>query len=126
MLLGAVIHFGIIATLAVIGLWASATAWLLGVAMMFPFLGALRTLLEHRDENASTMVDYCVTQHGAVARLAMANTFGGAGFNRHLLHHWEPALSYTRLRDLEMFLAGTPMKEVMEQRRTTLSSARAS
>jgi len=22
-------------------------------------------------------------------------TFGGAGFNRHLLHHWEPQISYT-------------------------------
>lgn len=123
LLLGAAIHLGIIVTLAAIGLWASAAAWLLGVAMMFPFLGALRTLLEHRDENASAKLDYRVTDHGPVARMfgdgPLASTFGGAGFNRHLLHHWEPTVSYTRLKDLEAFLADTPLKGVMEQRTTT-------
>jgi hypothetical protein len=61
--------------------------------------------------------------HGAFTRLfkggIFANTFGGAGFNRHLLHHWEPQVSYTNLPELEAFLETTAMRHIMQQRRTT-------
>jgi fatty acid desaturase len=49
----------------------------------------------------------------------IARTFGGAGFNRHLLHHWEPGISYTRLPDLEHFLNDTDLRPIMESRKTT-------
>jgi fatty acid desaturase len=106
-----------------LGLWAAAAAWLLGVAVMFPFFGALRQLLEHRDDKAAASVDYRLTDHGAVTRMfgdgPFASTFGGAGFNRHLLHHWEPTVSYTRLKDLEAFLADTDLKDALAQRTTS-------
>ncbi len=123
LVVGAATHFGIIAVLAALGLWATAAAWLFGVAMLFPLFGALRQLLEHRDENASAMVDYRTTDHGAFTRMfadgPIANTFGGAGFNRHLLHHWEPTVSYTRLKDLEIFLSDTPLMAIIARRKTT-------
>jgi fatty acid desaturase len=130
LVVGAATHFGIIAILAAIGLWATAAAWLFGVAVMFPLFGALRQLLEHRDENASAMVDYRTTDHGAFTRIfsegPIANTFGGAGFNRHLLHHWEPTVSYTRLKDLELFLSDTPLRAIIERRKTTYARTFAS
>jgi hypothetical protein len=80
-------------------------------------------LLEHRAEDARADVDYRVTDHGAVSRMfgdsLVARTFGGAGFNRHLLHHWEPTVSYTRLAELERFLLDTDAAAVVQARRTT-------
>ena len=65
--------------------------------------------------------DYRRSDHGAFTRLFgdgfFASSFGAAGFNRHLLHHWEPQVSYTNLAELERFLEKTPMAEIMDRRR---------
>lgn len=57
---------------------------------------------------ADSKVDYRVVSHGAVTRRfrpgPISNTFGMAGFRLHQLHHWDPAISYTRLDDVERFL----------------------
>ena len=120
---GAVFNGGLLLFLALGGWWPAALAWALGVAVFFPFFGALRQLLEHRDEHASDGADYTETVHGAVHRLfgdgMVASTLGGAGFNRHLLHHWDPQLSCTRLRELERFLTTTQARGFLEGRRTT-------
>ena len=91
--------------------------------MFFPFFGALRQLLEHRDEYADPTVDYAVIEHGAIHRLfgdgLIANTLGGVGFNRHLLHHWEPQVSYTRLRELECYLIDTESAVYLREHQTT-------
>lgn len=105
------------------GLSAAAIAWVLGFGMMLPFFGSIRQLLEHRSENARPDLDYSATNQGAYARIfgtgCFARTFGSAGFNRHLLHHWEPQVSYTRLPDLERFLSDTPIRSIMERRRVS-------
>ena len=44
----------------------------------------------------------------------IASTFGGAGFNRHMLHHWEAQISYTRLKDLEKFLLDTEASDIIK------------
>jgi fatty acid desaturase len=49
----------------------------------------------------------------------LASTFGGAGFNRHLLHHWEPTVPYPRLAELERYLADTIAGPIIETRRCT-------
>jgi fatty acid desaturase len=120
---GLTVHLIIIGTLLSQGLWGSAASWAIGLGAFFPFFGALRQLLEHRAEDAQADIDYRATNHGALARIfgdgLVANTFGGAGFNRHLLHHWEPTISYTRLPDLERFLIDTDLRSVIESRRTT-------
>lgn len=69
------------------------------------------------------MIDYSTQPHGAVNRLfgdgPLASTLGGAGFNRHLLHHWEPQISYTRLRELEVYLLRTDAAEGVRMRQST-------
>ena len=49
------------------------------------------------------------TAHGKVSRLFtdtwLSRSFGSAGFTRHMLHHWDPQISYTRLGEIETFLA---------------------
>jgi fatty acid desaturase len=108
---------------AVIGLaiwmqwYALILAWVAGVGICFPFFGALRNLLEHRPTREQAQA-----RAGAVTRIfgsdLFSRTFGGAGFNRHLLHHWEPQVSYTNLAQLEQFLSATPLIEILRERRT--------
>jgi hypothetical protein len=44
---------------------------------------------------------------------------GAAGFNRHLLHHWDPAVSYTQFDAMEKFMMQTQYRAMIEARRTT-------
>lgn len=104
--------------------WVFAIGWGLGAFSVYPFFGALRNLLEHRGEHASSEVDYHQVDQGETERLfgtsLLSSTYGSAGFNRHLLHHWEPQVSYTRLADLEEFLCDTEFgPRVIEPSRTT-------
>jgi fatty acid desaturase len=107
--------------------WVAVVAWVLGAAGFYPLFATLRQLLEHRADQADPLRDYGQVDHGAVTRLfrpgPLAASFGGAGFARHLLHHWEPQVSYTRLAELERHLAQTSAAALMEARRTTYSRA---
>jgi len=124
---------GLLINLAVVvlawrgGHWALAIAWPLGMGCFHPFVNATRQILEHRDFNAKSSIDYRQTPHGPMTRMfgtgPMASTMGGAGFNRHLLHHWEPQISYTRLRDLERFVLDTPAADVFRRQTTTYARA---
>ena len=115
---GLIVGLGIIS-----GNYQMAAAWVGGMLIVFPFFAAVRQVLEHRDENARSDVDHHTVAHGVINRLfgdgIIADTLGGAGFNRHLLHHWDPQLSYTRLRDLEQYLMDTPLAAALASRQTT-------
>jgi fatty acid desaturase len=127
LLAGATVHAGIGALCLYLGWWWTALAWILGMGMAFPFFGSLRQLLEHRDDAAPSTADFRTQNHGAYTRLfgddLFSATFGGAGFNRHLLHHWEPQVSYTNLLELEAFLQGTEIRRIMDLRRATYFEA---
>jgi len=103
------------------GYYVMAISWVLGMAVVFPFFGAVRQLLEHRGEQSNRNNDYSVVPHGEVNRLfgdgPIASTLGAAGFNRHLLHHWEPAISYTCFKELESYLMDTQVRNYLESRR---------
>ena len=83
----------------------------------------LRPTLEHRDEKARKAVNYFKVPHGIINRLfgdgPIASTLGGAGFNRHLLHHIEPKISYTRLKEFERYLLDTRFKDEIKRHQTT-------
>ena len=121
----AVANLGIAAIFLALSSPAAAAAWLAGVLLCFPFFVSLRQVLEHRSEDADPQVDYRVVDHGAVNRLfgdgPLANTLGSAGFNRHAIHHWEPNVSYTRLKDIEEYLQRTEIAPLIQSRRTTYS-----
>ena len=92
-------HLAILAALFLTSGCAAALAWVAGVGAVLPFLGALRQLLEHRSLEARGAVDYKTVNRSGYTRLfgagMLARTFGAARFNRHLLRHWEPSVSYT-------------------------------
>jgi fatty acid desaturase len=120
LLVGAGIHLSLIASFLLTGAWPAALAWIGGMGIFFPFFATLRQLLEHRPQSGES-------QGKAVNRIfgdgPFASIFGGAGFNRHLLHHMEPQLSYTRLREFEDFLMTTSAREELDARRTTYGRA---
>jgi fatty acid desaturase len=103
--------------------WVTLLAWCGGVVVFYPFFGAVRQLLEHRSADADSAIDYHSVDHGVSNRIfgdgLLARTLGGAGFNRHLLHHWDPSVSYTRLRDVEGFLMRTSHRAALDKHRTT-------
>jgi fatty acid desaturase len=129
LLAAVVLHGSIIAMALLTGRPVLALAWVIGVGGVFPLVNTTRQLLEHRGDTASATVDYAIVPHGVVNRMfgsgPLASTLGGAGFNRHLLHHWDPAVSCTRLADLEAFLLGSQVADAVVRRRTTyLATAR--
>lgn len=107
--------------------WPGLMAWLLGVGSFFPLFATVRQLLEHRAADAEPATDYSLSNHGAFTRMfgrgPLAATLGGAGFNRHLLHHWEPQVPCTRLAELERYLSGTSAGPVMAARRSSYAAA---
>ncbi len=109
--------------LFIAGFWQVAFAWLIGFGLVFPFFASIRNILEHRTEEAMVTINYNEVNQGAAHRMfgngLIARTLGPAGFNRHLLHHWDPQVSYTRLKDVELFLMDTPLGDKMQQERTT-------
>jgi len=119
----AVIHLVIVVIAVAAQQYTLALAWIFGTLSVMPLFVSLRQLLEHRSEGADPHVDYTTVQHGSVNRLfgdgPIASTLGGAGFNRHLLHHWEPQISYTRLREVERYLMRTSAAAAMKDRQST-------
>jgi fatty acid desaturase len=121
--LSAIVNLALAAALSVFGSPVAGIAWLIGLLVVFPFMASLRTVLEHRSEEADPAADYQRLDHGPVNRLfgtgPIANTIGGAGFNRHAIHHWEPQLSYTRLGDVEAYLLRTDVAPLVRERQTS-------
>lgn len=118
----ALLHGSIIALAIVFGYYGAAAAWLLGVAVVYPCLGTARQMLEHRAIDAPCSVDFTQVEHGPVNRLfgddLFSRCFGAAGLNRHLLHHWDPGISYTRLPDMETFLNRTSLAGTLARSRS--------
>ena len=98
-------------------------AWFAGLFVVFPALAAVRQLLEHRDALAHDDADYRTVDHGPVTRVfrtgPVTRWFGGAGFDRHLLHHLQPTLSYTRLGAFEGYLLDTEARDTVAGATTT-------
>jgi fatty acid desaturase len=123
LLCGLAFNLALLGILAYLREWAAGFSWIFGILVFFPFFGALRQLLEHRGELPEAASSRAEAIHLATNRIfgdgPIASTLGGAGFNRHLLHHWDPQVSYTRLRDLEDFLLETQAGPYLRERRTT-------
>jgi fatty acid desaturase len=116
-------HLLLLSVLFYFGGWMVAAMWLIGLLSVFPLFAALRQLLEHRDASASGKTDFSQIDHGKTSRLFGDNfidsSFGAAGFNKHLIHHWDPVISYTRLKDVEQFLLNcTTTAENIRQSKT--------
>jgi fatty acid desaturase len=107
--------------------YSTSVTWLVGAALVFPFFATVRQLLEHRAEDAHCATNYREVAHGPVNRMFGKNLFsqfyGAAGFNRHLLHHWDPTVSYTCFDEMENFFKGTRLQPKIEKSQTTYASS---
>jgi fatty acid desaturase len=123
----AVMHLAILGGLAAFGHFGAALAWAMGLVVFFPAFNMLRQILEHRAVDADANADFTEVEHGAVNRMfprgPVSSTFGGAGFNKHLLHHWDPGISYTCFPEMESFLARTNVGPTVDAARTTYFEA---
>ena len=124
---GIVFHLSFLSLFILTKNYWIAGIWLLSFGSFFPFFAALRQLLEHRSELADSKSDYLRNAHGKTNRLFSNNifssTFGSAGFDRHLLHHLEPQISYTNLRKLEKYLSQTSLAPQLKKHKTTYLKA---
>lgn len=129
LLAAALVHGGIVA----VAIWQRqfelAAAWVIGNLMVYPLLGALRQLLEHRGSGASRAVDYAAVAHGKTTRSfrpgLLGRFFGGVGFRLHDIHHFDPELSYTCLPAVDDFLHGCPAaRAARSERKSYLRVAR--
>lgn len=125
-LLGILLHSCILITAVTYHHWAFTMAWVLSIVVVLPFFGAIRQVLEHRALDAKSDIDYSKIPHGETNRLFgdsfFARTFGGAGFNRHLLHHWQPQISCTQLKSTEIFLLNSSASEWIMKNKTTYTT----
>jgi fatty acid desaturase len=119
---GAGIHVSLLLLAITFHWWIFLVTWFAGLLMVFPCLNSVRQLLEHRDENATSDMDFTKRDHGEVNRMfgsgPIASTLGSAGFNRHLLHHWEPHISYTNLAEIESFLNDSNVAPILARHQT--------
>jgi len=120
-------HSMIVAIALSLSCYATAIAWVVATVFVFPFLTTVRQVLEHRAIAASCRTDFRNVTHGPVNRVfgsgLFAHFYGAAGFNGHLLHHWDPTVSYTRFGDMKDFLDGTSLgPELRSSESTYLSS----
>lgn len=119
LIIGMAAHLSILVLLVAVGWWPAAIAWIGGMAVCFPFFATMRQLLEHRPAGESGA--------HAITRLfgddLFSRLFGGAGFNRHMLHHLEPQTPYTRLADLETYLMATSARAELDARRSSYAGA---
>ncbi len=117
------LHLAIIGIPFVYGFFWVSIGWLAGLFIMFPFIQALRLVLEHRPDTLSDDAGASLSSFAAVSRNfgsgPVSSTFGAAGFNRHSLHHWEPQISYTNLYDLEQFFLESELAPILEKETST-------
>lgn len=108
LLAGGLLHTSLLTLAFITHFWIPALAWILGFGLFFPFFASIRQLLEHRDELAHALTDFRKQPHGKISRIfyhtLLSGSFGAAGFTRHMIHHWDPQASYTRMKDIEQFL----------------------
>ncbi|NQX88465.1 MAG: fatty acid desaturase [Halioglobus sp.] len=125
--MGVALHLGIIAGSIIAQQYALTFAWIFGALIFYPFFGALRPILEHRKFHADPACDYSKVPHGAYTRTfkpgLFSHTFGGAGFNRHLIHHWDPSVSCTCFSQVERFLQDSQLREFYLSRKTSYHQA---
>jgi fatty acid desaturase len=123
----ALLHTAVVGGLWLGGSPVAAVTWVAAMGGVFPLLATVRTILEHRRADAPCAADFAVETHGPVNRLfgtgVVSRYFGSAGFNRHLLHHWDPAISYTRFDEMERFFRDTPLAARMDANRIGYGTA---
>ncbi|MCW3117048.1 MAG: hypothetical protein JWM28_1130 [Chitinophagaceae bacterium] len=108
--------------------WWMAIIWVLAMIIFFPFFATIRQVLEHRDELAQNNHFFYTVPQAKISRIfsgsVFSRIFGSAGFNKHMIHHWDPYLPFMSLRKVETFLLNCKRTEfIIKSSQTTYFSA---
>jgi fatty acid desaturase len=127
LLIGLVINLAILSFSIYHSHWQFAVTWTLGMVIFFPFFATIRQIIEHRSELALKEKDFYKTPKGRISRLfsssLFSRLFGPAGFNKHMIHHWDPYLPFTALNRAEKFLLQcSRTQQIVESSRTSYFS----
>jgi fatty acid desaturase len=121
------IHTLFVSTALFLHCYSTAIVWLFAVIFLFPFFASVRQILEHRATPALCETDFMQELHGPINRMfgkdPFSRFFGAAGFNRHMLHHWDPTVSYTCFDKMQAFFAATELKPHLEDAQSTYLSS---
>jgi fatty acid desaturase len=109
--------------------------WLFSTFFLTPALGILRNLLEHKYvESVDSAIWYQILGRekpaDAVLKVTtrtftkslLSRLYGSMGFTRHLLHHWDPSISFSNLGKVHKFLLETPLEANLRKVDSTFSS----
>ena len=119
---GSLFYLALFLMVAIQQNWKFFAVFVAGLAIFFPLSASVRQNLEHRP--VSTGASAIMTPITRIfKRGAMSWFLGAAGFRLHLLHHWDPGISYTRLDEMYRYLAETELEKVLEERSFSYSSA---
>lgn len=109
--------------------------WVVATFVLTPALGILRNLLEHKyvegvdaaiwyqivgREKPEDVVKTVTTR--TFTRSLLSRLYGSMGFTRHLLHHWDPSISFANLGLVHNFLLETPLEENLRKVDSTFTS----
>jgi fatty acid desaturase len=124
LLVGAMINLTILFFAFYTGHWQFAVSWILSMTIFFPFFATIRQISEHRDELASKERQYYTSPKNKISRIfsdsLLSRMFGAAGFNKHMIHHWDPHIPFTALKQAELFLKECARsRPILESSRTT-------
>lgn len=132
-LVGVIIHLSLVTLLLKININV-AIWWAISSYVLSPFLGILRNVLEHRylEKVDSRVWDEVIGTDSGESDLSQVTTrmfnisplsqiWGSMGFTRHLIHHWDPSISYLHLKKVNIFLLDTKIGPLLRSQETTFS-----
>jgi fatty acid desaturase len=115
------IHSLVLIFSALNGFWLFFTTWGISWFLLMPALAATRNLLEHRYTESDMhleLQDSLVGFKNVTTRLftqsVLSKIFGPIGFDRHVLHHWDPSIPAKDLKKVHDFLATTELKPMLD------------
>lgn len=123
-----IVHGAILSNIIFIENYKLFIFYTLSFFILYPFFGTIRQILEHRNYTANNSTNYFAVDHGENTKIFKDNFFsryfGAAGFNKHLLHHINPNISYTKFDDFEKALVlNSKYKNIIQENKTTYSKA---
>jgi|694.fasta_scaffold04457_26 fatty acid desaturase len=122
---GITLHVAVVLLGALAGNFLLPISWIVAVACFFPLIAATRQLLEHRPVLGHNLeTKFPLTR--IFRRGFFTFVFGAAGFDRHLLHHWDPGIPCSRLSEFERELEKAGLGQLLNARRTTYVKVAAS
>jgi len=124
-------HLIIIYTLFKLSGVFTVLVWILGFFIIMPFFGSIRNILEHKFQMDVADLDNLESSLEIVPKYTtriftksyFSKILGVAGFDRHLIHHWDPSIAAINLGAVNNFLLTTELGPMLRELPTTYTKA---